>query len=391
MFKSFFLAGFECATGYNLHREWIDQIECTQHDQQADEDYRRLQEVGLLAVREGIRWPRVDVGGKYDFNTVFPFLEAGWKHGIEIIWDLFHYGYPKEIDLFSEEFPRRFADYCHAVASFIRTHQDPPYYFTPVNEPSFFSWAAGDMGRFAPHCNGKGMEIKIALARAGIAGINAIRSVIPDARIINVDPVCNVVPPADNPGLLEETEHFNQSMVFESFDMLCGKKLPELGGSREHLDVVGINYYWTNQWEMGHDEHPLADDDPRRISLGNIVRRVANRYGGDILITETAHVEGMRPTWINYVADQVDELLQEGVPLRGVCLYPILSMPEWHLPGQWTHMGLWDLDCSSEKLTRKIFKPMLKALQNAQRLEKNGLLVDGQRVPLPREVSKISW
>ncbi len=35
MFKSFFLAGFECATGYNLHREWIDQIEATQHERYA--------------------------------------------------------------------------------------------------------------------------------------------------------------------------------------------------------------------------------------------------------------------------------------------------------------------------------------------------------------------
>ena len=32
MFRSFYLAGFECATGYNMHGEWIDQIAATEHD-----------------------------------------------------------------------------------------------------------------------------------------------------------------------------------------------------------------------------------------------------------------------------------------------------------------------------------------------------------------------
>src|SRR5579872_3676767 len=102
MLRSFFFAGFECATGYNAQGEWIDQIAATQHDKHADEDYRRLQDVGILTVREGIRWPCVDFRGRHDFSSVRPFVEAGRKHGIEIIWDLFHYGYPEDIDLFSE-------------------------------------------------------------------------------------------------------------------------------------------------------------------------------------------------------------------------------------------------------------------------------------------------
>jgi hypothetical protein len=379
MFQSFFFAGFECATGYNVHREWIDQIAITQHDKHVDEDYRRLQEVGLKAAREGIRWPCVDVRGRYNFDSVLPFLEAGWKHEIEIIWDLFHYGYPDDIDIFSEAFPRRFADYCHAAAEFIHKHQEGPFYFTPVNEPSFFAWSGGDVARFAPHCTGRATDLKIALARAGIQGINAIRSVIPQARIVNVDPICSVVPASDRPDMIPQIEHFNHKAVFESLDMLCGRLLPELGGSREHLDIVGINYYWTNQWELGRDEHPLSDNDPRRISLGDLVRRVANRYGGDILITETAHVDGMRPAWLNYVAEETKTLLNEGVPLQGVCLYPILAMPEWHLPGQWTHMGLWDLDFGEPHLPRKIYTPMLKALKNAQNLHQGNLAAKSER------------
>jgi beta-glucosidase/6-phospho-beta-glucosidase/beta-galactosidase len=366
MFQSFFFAGFECATGYNVHGQWIDQIAKTQHDLFAEEDYRRLRETGLRAVREGIRWPCVDTKGRYDFSSILPFVDASWKHGIEVIWDLFHYGYPEDIDLFSDEFPRRFAEYCHAAAEFVRSHQDGPYYFTPVNEPSFLSWAAGDHRRFAPHCVGKASDLKIALARAGIQGINAIRRVIADSRIVNVDPICNVVAPMDRPDLAAAIDQFNHAAVFESLDMLCGRKLPELGGSREHLDITGINYYWTNQWELGKDEQPLADGDPRRISLRDIVRRVWERYGGEVLITETAHVDRMRPGWLNYVTDEVEAMLNEEIPLRGVCLYPILTMPEWHMRDQWTRMGLWDLENRDGILHRKAYKPMLEALQRAQ-------------------------
>ena len=40
MFRSFFFAGFECATGYNAIGEWIDQVAATHHDKHAEPDYK---------------------------------------------------------------------------------------------------------------------------------------------------------------------------------------------------------------------------------------------------------------------------------------------------------------------------------------------------------------
>jgi hypothetical protein len=369
MFQSFFIAGFEGATGYNQRGEWIDQVVATHHDRHADADYRRLHEVGIHAAREAIRWPLVDRAGRYDFSSVLPFVRASHRHGVEVIWDLFHYGFPPDIDLFSADFPERFAAYCHAAARFVYSQQDGTCYFTPVNEPSYFAWAAGEVGRFAPHARNRGPELKLALARAAIAGINAIRDAVPGARIVNVDPLCNVVPPHGRFDLLGDAQSFNYEAVFESWDMLAGRLHPELGGSREHLDIVGVNYYWTNQWELGADESPLADDDPRRASLARLIRRVSKRYGGDILITETAHVHDMRPRWMDYVASECETLLDEGVPLRGVCLYPILGMPEWHSPHEWVRMGLWDIMHDQPTLSRELCRPMWEAFRHAQRLE----------------------
>ena len=352
-----------------MHGEWLDQVAATHHDKHANEDYARLREVGIYAAREAFRWPLVDKRGSYDFSSVKPFVEASRRNEIEVIWDLFHYGYPEDIDLFSEEFPKRFADYCYAAARYICSQHFGTCYFTPVNEPSFFAWAGGEVGKFAPHCKGRGHELKIALARAGIAGINAIRAAVPSARIVNVDPLCHVVPPHDRMDLLADVSHFNEVAVWESWDMLAGRLMPELGGSRTHLDIVGVNYYWTNQWEWGSDGLPLSHQDPRRVSLSRLMRRVWKRYGGEFLITETAHVDDMRPVWLQYVADECEALLKDEVPLRGVCLYPILGMPEWHSPAEWTLMGLWDLVHHQSTLGRKVCGPMLDALKAAQRIE----------------------
>jgi hypothetical protein len=369
MFRSFFFAGFEGATGYNERGEWIDQIAATQHDRHVDADYRRLRDVSIFAAREAIRWPLVDRKGVYDFSGVLPFVEAARKYRVEVIWDLFHYGFPGDLDIFSDAFVERFAAYCRATAEFISQRHDGPYYFTPVNEPSYFAWAAGEVGLFAPHCKGRGAELKVALIRTAIAGINAIRSVLPDARMVNVDPLCHVVPPQGRLDLLSEAHAFNNTAVFEGWDMLCGRLRPELGGSREHLDIVGVNYYWTNQWELGSGEVPLEHDDLRRVDLGRLVRRVWKRYDRELLITETAHIQDARQFWMNYVADECEILLDQGVPLRGVCLYPILGMPHWHLREQWVRMGLWDIIHEHPSLRRELFGPMRDALRHAQRLE----------------------
>ena len=203
-----------------------------------------------------------------------------------------------------------------------------------------------------------------------------------------------VVCPFGRPDLEEEVRDFNERLVFQSWDMLCGRILPELGGSHAHLDVVGINYYWTNQWEWGGIARedgvvpPLADDDPRRWSLGDLVRSVWERYGGEVMITETSHIGDHRGRWLREVADEAEMLLLDGVSIRGVCLYPILGMPEWHDPDIWTPMGLWDPVCHRDPCgERLICGPMLEALQSVRHVDElhHAVLgISGQARSMPK-------
>jgi hypothetical protein len=377
MFNSFFLAGFEGSTGYNRHGRWFDQVVATGHDRTVDLDYGNIAELGMHAARETVRWPLVDTGnGAYDFSTVDPFLEAANQHGIDIIWDLFHYGYPLHLDPWCADFAKRFADYCFAIGSHIDASSEPTCFFTPVNEPSFLAYAGGEKGLFAPYGHGRGWELKVALCRAAIAGIEALWAASPGCRIVNVDPLCRAAVAPERAWESEEAQDFNDRLVFQAWDMLAGRLLPELGGSRAHLDIVGINYYWTNQWEWRIAPladgriPPLADDDQRRVALSELVYSVWSRYGGELIVTETAHVGDQRGPWLHQVAREAAALLQRGVPLNGVCLYPILGMPEWHEPDVWTPMGLWDPVCVREPCgERLICEPMREALASARWLE----------------------
>ena len=379
MFESFFYAGFEGTAGWNRHGQWIDQIVATEHDRFADDDYRRLREVGLLAARESVRWPLVDRGGRYDFSSLLPFVRASRRHGIAVAWDLCHFGHAAGVDLFEDAMPARFAEYCRAVARFIARETDGPLVFTPVNEPSYYAWAAGEAALFAPHCRGRSPELKRQLARAAIAGADAVFSVCPSAAIVSVDALCRVTAPRDALHRAAEADAFNSSVVFESWDMIGGRLAPELGGSRRHLGVPGVNYYWTNQWELG-GAGPLHAEDPRRAPLATLLGDVAERYGGPVLVTETSHVDDGRAGWVVEIAAAAESLLCAGVPIAGVCLYPILGRPVWHEPTTWTRMGLWDLQRNGHGLERVIHAPMLDALRRAQRFDASGLVAALQNV-----------
>src|SRR5688572_33496305 len=91
IFPTFFMAGIECSTFLWKDGKRKDYVAVTGHDRHLDEDYRRLEELGIDVAREAIRWPFVDRGsGRYDWSTVDPVLAALERFKIAPIWDLFH-------------------------------------------------------------------------------------------------------------------------------------------------------------------------------------------------------------------------------------------------------------------------------------------------------------
>src|SRR5690606_37557064 len=141
----FFMGGFECADQINRHGERVNLLEETQHDLRVYEDYQNLVELGIFTVREGICWSKVEKSpGNYDFSEVLNRIKTAEKLGIQIIWDLIHFGYPDGLFPTHPHFVQRFENLCRAFAQFYRLTCDETLYVVPINEISFLSWLSGE-------------------------------------------------------------------------------------------------------------------------------------------------------------------------------------------------------------------------------------------------------
>lgn len=344
LFDSFFLAGFESACHINKAGLRLNMLALTQHDSQVNTDYALLRSINIRTVRDGTCWPIIERGGKFDFASFLPMLEAARQQNMQVIWNVFHYGCPDDVDIFSAVFIDRFARYCSALAHFIHEHTDRVPFYTPINEISFLSWAAGQVGYIHPYEVDRGWELKRQLIRAAIAGIEAIWQVNPKARIVQVEPLIHVVHPKGHPELAQQAEDQRASQ-FEAWDMMIGELEPELGGQPKYLDIMGANYYHSNQWEYP-DQRLRWEDTPRDerwVPLHQLLAEIYDRYRRPIFMAETSHFGEGRGLWLREVYREVNQAMAHGVPMEGITIYPIIDRPDWDNIDHWHNSGLWDL------------------------------------------------
>lgn len=329
LFRSFLQGGFESSTHRRAHdRQRVDVIAASHHDLHAEHDYRELASHGILTVRDGLRWHEIErEPGRYDWSSLERQRAGAAASGTEVIWDLLHYGWPDDIDIWSTHFVERFAEFAAAAARHIGPGPvGQRRFYAPVNEISFFSWGGGDVAYLNPFARGRGFELKVQLARASIAAMEAILRVDPAARFVHADPVINVVTDASRPQDAGAAEGHRLAQ-YQAWDMLAGRAWPQIGGRPELLDIVGVNFYHNNQWI--HGGPPLAFDNPRARPLRELLADTYARYGRPIFIAETGIEGDARTPWLRMILREVRAAIALGVPVEGVCLYPVLDHPGW--------------------------------------------------------------
>jgi beta-glucosidase/6-phospho-beta-glucosidase/beta-galactosidase len=129
--------------------------------------------------------------------------------------------------------------------------------------------------------------------------------------------------------------------------------------SPEALDIIGLNYYFHNQWhhpsrrkiQRAHDVYrPLAD----------ILYEFHQRYAKPIFIAETGIEDDERPDWFRYVCEQTAVARSGGVDINGICLYPIVNHPGW-ADNRHCHNGLWDY--ADDAGHREIYQPLAAEIE----------------------------
>jgi beta-glucosidase/6-phospho-beta-glucosidase/beta-galactosidase len=290
------------------------------------EDYQLCAKFGFRTLRDGLRWHLIEKSpGRYDWSSWLPALEAAEELGMEIIWDLFHYGSPDHVDQASPDFPKRFTDFALAAMEQQQRVSGRAAAVCPLNEINFLSWAV-EVGYF-PRCgpDEKGW-LKRQLVMAGISAARAIKQQWPQTTIVWAEPLVHFAPRSHDRREKRNAEAARLGQ-FEAYDWILGKALPELGGHPSFADAIGLNFYPHNQWYLDGPTIPLGHHEYR--PLADMLEEVGLRYGKPVFLSETGAEGSGRPSWFHYVCSEAREAVRRGVDLRGICWYPITAYPGW--------------------------------------------------------------
>ncbi len=368
-FSSFFMGGFEGASPKNKKGKRIDILGMTRHDNYCRKDYGLLISKGIFTVRESLQWSLIETHpGVYDFSRYEKMMQIGQEMHIQQIWSLNHFDYPDFLDPFSKEFIQSFADYAKASIQVLRKYQTGTIYLIPINEISFFSFIGGSIGHWAPFAKKKGEVLKKQLVRAAIAAMNAIWNVDKKVVFIHTDPVVVRIP--KNPKNIIQRIHARNFLkyYFQAWDMLAGISHPELGGNPKYLQILGGNYYIDNQeWITNRSStktprhKTITWDHPDRKPLDKILEMIYKRYNKPFLISETGSYGINRVKFWNRTLLEIDSAIKKGIPVLGVCAYPVIDRPDWD-NFKLTNSGLWDFKRGDKKLNRIPHKPTINII-----------------------------
>jgi beta-glucosidase/6-phospho-beta-glucosidase/beta-galactosidase len=357
IFASFFQAGFECSSHRRRDGVRLDLIRATSHDRHVLQDYRQLRELGFRTLRDGLRWHLIEQApGKYDWSSWLPALEAAEAAGVQVIWDLFHYGSPDHVDQAGPDFPERFTDFALAALEARRSVSDAPPLICPLNEINFLSWAVDDgyFPQIGPRQRG---WFKRQLVRAAIGAARAIRQRWPETMIVWAEPLIHIAPHDRRRQTLRAAQRNLQGM-YEAYDWIMGLAEPELGGDPSLVDVVGWNFYPHNQWYFKGPTIPMGHHEYR--ALADMLVEMAERYQKPLFISETGAEGSGRSAWLHYVCDEVRAARERGVRVEGICLYPVTAYPGWD-NSRHCHVGLLSTVHSDGK--REVYQPLYEELQ----------------------------
>lgn len=356
--------GIECTVN-RVGDRYFDQVIRTGHHERLD-DLSRFAELGISAIRYPLLWERT--APARNAAPMFAWSDERLATlralGVRPIAGLLHHGSgPPDTNLLDPDFPARLAEYAAAVA----TRYPWVTEWTPVNEPLTTARFSGLYGHWYPHARSDAAFVRMTLnqVRGIVEAMNAVRGVIPGARLLHTDDAGTI---SATPPLAAQAEFENQrrdlalDLLFGRVDSmhplwtyLCtsGASVRELEwflANRCPPDTIGANYYVTSdrllddrveryppETRGGNARECYADIASVRASpaissgFAAVLERYWHRYHRPVALTEV-HMACTREEQLRWLAEAwsgVRAAAALGVEVRALCVWSMLGAWDW--------------------------------------------------------------
>jgi len=365
----------------------VDVAETTGHARRWREDLELLAACGVRRVRYPVRWHRIEHRPR-EFDWSGPDQVLGYMrdNGFTPVVDLLHFtSYPRWLRRGFAD--RRFADaYLRYTEAFARRYPWVPEY-TLLNEPFTTFLLCGQEGVWPPFLRGlKGLlTLAVNVFPAVAEASRAYRDLLPGARHVYVE-TCERHTAATSDAAAF-TALANDRRFF-LLDLFTGRALEpdrpfvaEVRGARGEallamepgsIDVLGLDYYASNQWHYldrtGRGTSPSPGPDP----LSSLIVEYHRRYRLPCMLGET-NIRGFasdRASWLKYTLEQCETARDAGVPVDGYCWFPTVDSADWdsllqRADGHLDPVGVFWLDADLERRASSMSAAYARAARGA--------------------------
>ena len=132
----------------------------------------------------------------------------------------------------------------------------------------------------------------------------------------------------------------------------------------------------------------IVPSDPRYRHVRDLLQENFEHCRKPLFVAETGIEDETRPAWLRYLCNEVFAAIANGIPVHGVCLYPIVNHPGWE-DDRHCYNALFDY--ADDQGRRQVFEPLADELVRQQRFA-NAILA-GERFIDRRDtdVSALDW
>ena len=212
---------------------------------------------------------------------------------------------------------------------------------------------------FYPSAKRRGDELKEVLIRAGACGDGRNPHGLPAGPVRadgSGDPRRRK---EDTPAASTGSAENYRLAQFEAFDMLAAEDELRLGGAATSgLDILGLNYYFHNQWR--HPSRQRSNAGILNTGRCTSISRISRALWPADLDCRNRHRGRPACRLVKLHVNETQASISLGVAINGICLYPIVNHPGW-ADARHCHNGLWDY--ADDEGDRPIHEPLAAAVR----------------------------